>query len=97
MDAHVMSFAISITLILSFASLGALAGYVHLALVSWHVRACLSQAHGAWALLALGRFATTAATFTQAAWRGALPLAAAFAGFLIIRAVLVRRPEILIP
>jgi hypothetical protein len=100
MDAFAMSFTASLILI-AFASLGAFAGLLHLALVSWQVRACLSQAHGAGAvlavILALGRIPATTVSFALAAWHGALPLGAALAGFLVVRAILVRRPRIVMP
>lgn len=88
-----MSFNASLIL-LAFAILGACAGLLHLALVSWQVRACLSQAHGAGAVLALGRIPATGASFALAAWHGVLPLGAALVGFLIVRSILVRRPQI---
>lgn len=85
-----MSFALKMAAVMSFVTLGALAGYIHLVLVSRQIHALLSHAHGAWVLLALGRFPATAAAFALAAWQGALPLVAALAGFLIIRTVVVR-------
>ena len=96
-----MSSATNIALILSFASLGALAGYVHLALLSWQVRACLSQARGAGAILAailaLSRIPATAVSLALAACHGVPPLGAALAGFLVVRAILVHRPQIVMP
>ncbi len=94
-----MSFSASLILI-AFASLGMFAGLLHLTLVSWQVRACLSQAHAGAVLaviLALGRIPATTASFALAAWHGALPLGAALAGFLVVRAILIRRPQIVMP
>jgi hypothetical protein len=93
MDAHAMSFVVDTAMAMAFACLGMLAGYVHLALVFRQVRALLSQAGGLPVLLALGRFPATLAAFAFAAQQGALPLAGALAGFLVVRAVLVRHPE----
>ena len=98
MDAHLVMPASHIAVALAFAGIGACAGYLHLMLLSWNVRALLGQTHGAFAIVVpLARGAITIAVFLVAALQGALPLVAALAGFLIARAVIVRHPEILLP
>ncbi|MGB8366265.1 MAG: ATP synthase subunit I [Rhizomicrobium sp.] len=81
-----------------FAGFGALSGYLHLMLLSLGVRALVGRARGVLPMLIpLARIAATTAALAFAARQGAMPLLAALAGFLIVRALLVRRPEILIP
>ena len=83
---------------LAFAGIGAFAGYMNLALLSWNVRALLGQERGAFAIVtSLGRGAITVAAFSVAGLQGALPLVAALFGFLIARAIIVRHPETLLP
>ena len=97
MDAHLVISTSHIAMALAFAGVGAGAGYLHLALLSWNVRALLGQSQGAFAIVVpLARGAVTVAAFSMAALQGALPLVAALVGFLIARAVLVRNPETLL-
>jgi F1F0 ATPase subunit 2 len=95
MDAHHMIAIFATTL--AYAALGALAASLHLTLLSVNVRALLGRAHGWLAVAApLARGAITVAAFFAIALQGAVPLAAALAGFVIARTVAVRRPEILL-
>lgn len=81
---------------LACAGVGAVAGYLHLRLLSWNVRALVGPARGHLAMAApLVRGPITVAAFSAAALQGALPLVAALAGFLIARTVILRRPEAL--
>jgi len=79
---------------LVFACIGAAAGFLHLTLLSWNIRALFGQARGVLATAApLLRGAITIAAFSAAAGQGAVPLVAALTGFLIARTVVLRRPE----
>lgn len=87
-----------IAMALAFAGIGACAGYLHLTLLSWNVRALLGQTRGAFAIAAsLARGAVTVAVFAGAVFEGALPLVAVLVGFLIARAVIVRHPKTFLP
>jgi hypothetical protein len=98
MDAHLVIPTSHIVMALAFAGMGAGAGYLHLMLLSWNIRALLGQTRAAFAIVvSLGRGAVTVAAFSMAALQGALPLVAALVGFLIARAVIVRHPETLLP
>jgi F1F0 ATPase subunit 2 len=98
MDAYLVTPTSHIAMAMTFAGIGTCAGYLHLTLLSWNVRALVGQARGAFAFVgSLARGAVTVAAFSMAALQGALPLVAALLGFLIARAVIVRHPEILLP
>lgn len=82
----------------AFVGLGILAGFTHLKLLSWQIRALTGTMRSLGNLAVLPtRAGTTIAALTLAATHGALPLMAMLAGFLLIRTVLVRRPEIFVP
>jgi F1F0 ATPase subunit 2 len=94
MDAHLVIHSSHIAMALTFVGIGACAGYLHLMLLSWNVRVLLGQTRGAFAIVAsLARGAVTVAAFSVAALQGAFPLIAALVGFLIARAVIIRRPR----
>jgi ABC-type maltose transport system permease subunit len=98
MDAHLVSPASHIVLALVFAVIGGCAGYLHLMLLSLNIRALLGQTGGVLTIAAsLGRGAVTIAAFSAAALLGALPLIAALVGFLIARAIIIRRPQTFAP
>ena len=81
----------------AFAGIGAIAGYLHLRLLSWNIRALLGQARGGLVMVVpVIRGAIAVAAFSAAALQGALPLVAALVGFLIARTVILRRPEALL-
>jgi len=81
----------------AFASLGILAGALHLTLLSWNVRALVGRLHNFMAVAAsLGRAGATLATFALATRYGALALIATLGGFLVARAFLVNRSDILV-
>ncbi|HTW33910.1 MAG TPA: ATP synthase subunit I [Rhizomicrobium sp.] len=81
----------------AFVGIGAIVGYLHLMLLSWNVRALFGLARGAWAIAAPAvRGVVVLAAFSAAALQGAAPLVAALIGFLIARAVVLRRPEALL-
>lgn len=85
--AHIASIA-------AFAFLGAFTGYAHFKLLSWNVHTLIGRRHGFVAACApLGRTAFTILAFGFAAGHGAPALIAALGGFLVCRAILLRRPE----
>ena len=81
----------------AFAGIGAFAGYLHMKLLSRNVRALFGRARAGFAMATpLIRGAISIAAFSAAVMQGAPPLVAALVGFLIARAIILRRPEALL-
>lgn len=81
-----------------FAGLGVVLGLVHLKLLSWNIRALVGRLHGLLGVGAsFGRAVLTVAAFLFAVFHGATALVATLAGFLLSRAILLRKPGLLLP
>jgi len=81
-----------------FACVGALAGFLHLRLLAWNVRALAGRSRGLLVPgLALARGALISGAFAFCTVHGAQALIAALAGFLLSRSILLIRPELFAP
>jgi F1F0 ATPase subunit 2 len=86
-----MTYLVSLRIVL-YALLGALIGAAYLEALEWNVQLYALRGVGWNALLIhLARFGVAGAAFTLCARRGAAPLLASFAGFLVMRTLSLNR------
>ena len=84
--------------VVAFTFLGAITAFLHLKLLSLNVRALTGHPPGVLTVgISLGRAVITLAALLFAVLHSAIALIAALAGFLLCRALLMRRPEFLLP